>query len=71
MLPVLQSEQMPEMHLIFFNVGPASIRLTLIETAMGFDADPTFHRYRVGRNTFCVPGTYIDACTDLSALAVE
>ena len=38
-------------------LGQRRIRLTGIEPTMSCDADPTLHRYWVGRPTLCVRGT--------------
>ena len=39
-------------------LGQRRIRLTSIETAMGYDAGPTLNRYWVGRPAMCVRGTW-------------
>ena len=52
-------------------LGQRRIRLTGIKPAMGCDAGPTLKRYWVSRPKLCVPGTSIDAYTDLSAMVVE
>ena len=54
-----------------FNVGPASNTIDRHWTSMGCDTGPTLNRYWVGRPTLCVPGTLLDAYTDLSAMVVE